>query len=42
MGPPYLTLPVKNAVANPSAITRSDKLICNRATSCFRIIGPHI
>ena len=31
--------PVKNAVENPPEVTRSDKLRCNRATSCFSIIG---
>ena len=34
--------PVKNAVANPPEVMRSDKLRCNRATSCFGIIGPRI
>ena len=33
---------VKNAVANSPEVTRSYKLRCNRATSCFGIIGPHI
>ena len=27
--------PAKNAVANPPKVMRSDKLRCNRATSCF-------
>ena len=35
-------IPVKNAVANPPGVTRSYKLRCNRATSCFSIIGPRI
>ena len=33
---------VKNAVANPPEVTRSDKLRCNRATSCISIIGPRL
>ena len=34
--------PVKNAVAYPPEVTRSNKLRCNRAMSCFSIIGPCI
>ena len=34
--------PVKNAVANPPEITRFNKLRCDRAMSCFSIIGPRL
>ena len=33
--------PVKNTVANHAEVMRSDKLRCNRVTSCLSIIGPH-
>ena len=34
--------PVKNAAAIPPEVMRSDKLRCNRAASCFSIIGRRI